>query len=656
MTTVAEYHEALEARGCNPRTNGDASLVKAKCPAHNGKDHNLSVFTGDDGLAHVKCHSRDCSPKAIRDALHIEEPAKAKTKTKQKSTQSKARRAPDHVYDYRDATGTVVAKIVRWDQRSGKDKIILPRNMQGETKGLPPGQKYPIYNLPDLLARPDAPVLIVEGEKVVQVAATVLSGAVIVTSAGGSNRAAKTDWSPLAGRDCTLWPDADTAGAEYAEDVARLVPGLRVVDISDLPKGWDLADPLPEGFDVNARLKAAAPIEVKPGGLIPEGKTRDGLARALGVMGIDARWNLRGQRSEHQIDGVWCVADDRLIAHIRAEILLRFHYERGADSGRAALHFGRDAYSDLLDAIVFHRQVDPFLEWVEGLPVWDGVPRIDHILTECFGADDSPLTQWASRYIGIGALQRTFEPGCKLDQIPVLIGDQGIGKSAFIAGWLPPDRPDWFGDALDLSARTKEQEEQLAGRTVVELSEMAGLRKGDLEALKAFIVRSNDGQNRAAYARVATVKLRRCIFYGSSNDFEVLPNDSSGNRRFVPIVLTTGCAFEPLAEANRGQWWAEALHLYREGIRANLPRELLAEAAVAAEVHRRADALEADVRATLEADKIMSTTIANLAEQMGILSPDMLMQKRLAQALGANGWKRVQKTVGGTRERVWVPS
>ena len=84
------------------------------------------------------------------------------------------------------------------------------------------------------------------------------------------------------------------------------------------------------------------------------------------------------------------------------------------------------------------------------------------------------------------------------------------------------------------------------------------------------------------------------------------------------------------------------------------------KAAVAAEVHRRADALEADVRAMHSKGRgqnYVDTTIANLAEQMGILSPDMVMQKRLAQARGANGWKRVQaQTVGGTRERVWVPS
>ena len=76
-------------------------------------------------------------------------------------------------------------------------------------------------------------------------AAARLTGAVIVTSAFGSGSAAKTDWSPLAGRDCTLWPDADDAGASYANDVARHVPGLKVVDVADLPKGWDLADPLP---------------------------------------------------------------------------------------------------------------------------------------------------------------------------------------------------------------------------------------------------------------------------------------------------------------------------------------------------------------------------------------------------------------------------
>ena len=106
------------------------------------------------------------------------------------------------------------------------------------------------------------------------------------------------------------------------------------------------------------------------------------------------------------------------------------------------------------------------------------VPRIEHILCDLFGAEDDSLTRWASRAPFVGAVQRAHHPGSIIHESPVLISEeQGLGKSGLIRAIVPPEHADeWHGDALDLGASKKEQGEVLAGRVVVEISELAGLR------------------------------------------------------------------------------------------------------------------------------------------------------------------------------------
>ena len=148
-----------------------------------------------------------------------------------------------------------------------------------------------------------------------------------------------------------------------------------------------------------------------------------------------------------------------------------------------------------------HRsEVDPFLQWVTSLPEWDGTPRCSQLINATFSeVHEGPLTFWASRYPFVGALQRAYRPGCKIDEFPVLVSGQGAGKSAFVKALLPDE--DWFGDSLDLSASVKEQAESMAGRVIIEVSEMVGSGRLDIERMKAFLARSDDGQHRAAYAR-----------------------------------------------------------------------------------------------------------------------------------------------------------
>ena len=129
---------------------------------------------------------------------------------------------------------------------------------------------HPLYCLSDLIERSADPVLVVEGEKAADAAQELLPGHAVTTSMGGSNRPQQSDWQPLAGRDVTIWPDADEPGSKYAWAVYDLAleAGAADVRVIRLPDGFDLADPLPEGFDLGAIIETRATV---PGlaGLVP---------------------------------------------------------------------------------------------------------------------------------------------------------------------------------------------------------------------------------------------------------------------------------------------------------------------------------------------------------------------------------------------------
>lgn len=154
---------------------------------------------------------------------------------------------------YRDPAGDISMASVRFDTQQGKQ--VLPCTPDGkggwQWKALP--EPRPLYGLDRLAAKPTAPVIVTEGEKAADAAQRLFPDSVATTSSGGANAAGKTDWTLLAGRDVTIWPDNDEPGRNYAADVARLccaagAASVRVVNVpKDWPDGWDLADPPPEG-------------------------------------------------------------------------------------------------------------------------------------------------------------------------------------------------------------------------------------------------------------------------------------------------------------------------------------------------------------------------------------------------------------------------
>jgi hypothetical protein len=166
---------------------------------------------------------------------------------------------PSAFWRYYDDVGDLVGFAVRFDDAVG-GKQVLPYTFDGEKWGWQAfPDPRPLLNLDQLVARPDVPVIVTEGEKAAEAAAQLLPVYVATTSPMGSKAATKADWSPLKGRDVVIWPDADEPGRKYAEDVARLAKdvgaAVRVVTPpSDVERGWDAADALSEGWDEEKAL------------------------------------------------------------------------------------------------------------------------------------------------------------------------------------------------------------------------------------------------------------------------------------------------------------------------------------------------------------------------------------------------------------------
>ncbi|MDD9994106.1 MAG: hypothetical protein OXP75_20090, partial [Rhodospirillales bacterium] len=365
-------------------------------------------------------------------------------------------------------------------------------------------------------------------------------------------------------------------------------------------------------------------------------KDSEALRDVLVDFAIDVQFNVRTRRIEwfgfadFEREEIWRPMTDRKLADLRERIARQYFVQ--TPGGVRPLKWGRDAFHDTLNALVYYRERDPFMDWLDQLPPWDGHQRLEGMLCNMFNVAWSGLAEWASQYIFLGAVQRTYEPGSKLDECVVLIGDQGRGKSALLREAVPSGIPGLYGDGLRWDARDKEQVEAVLGRAIVEVPEMGGRRKAEIEHMKAFISRQDDGAVRLPYARTPEPLERRFIIVATTNDANDLPNDATGLRRFVPIVLNTGCDVESWMAAERENLWAEALAMYRAGRRANLPRDMHDRQREAAEEHRDKDELLEDAVAGLHGDGPFTlSAIANLLDMKGKRYADPIPESGLTR-------------------------
>ena len=237
-----------------------------------------------------------------------------------------------------------------------------------------------------------------------------------------------------------------------------------------------------------------------------------------------------------------------------------------------------------------NRRHHPIKDYLERLQ-WDGRERLDTILIDYLGAEDCRYTRMVTRKTLAAAVARVYEPGIKFDHVLVLCGMQGIGKSTLFSLL----GKQWYSDGMSIAdMKDKTACEKLQGVWIMELGELAGIRKVDVETVKSFISRQND-LFRPAYGLYAESHRRSCIIVGTTNADNGFLRDISGNRRFWPVNLKRKPSDSwKLSDLEVDQIWAEAYQIYKNGETLYLNREDEEFAAT-----RQRDALEVDPRAGL---------------------------------------------------------
>lgn len=257
----------------------------------------------------------------------------------------------------------------------------------------------------------------------------------------------------------------------------------------------------------------------------------------------------------------------------------------GKVDGALSLHSTKYAFNEVQD----------YLRSLKGK--WDGVPRLDALFIDYLGARDSEYVRAVTRKAFTAAVARAMNPGCKFDTMTILTGPQGLGKSTLL------DRMSrgWFNDSIR-TFEGKEASELLQGVWLVEVAELDAFRKTDVARIKQFLSLKVD-RYRAAYGKNVKAIPRRCVFFGTCNEFEFL-QDKTGNRRFWPIdtreVQPTKSVFDDLDDVEVDALWAEAFLRWQLGEKLYLEGALDEEAKRRQEAHREMSGREGVIREFIE--------------------------------------------------------
>ena len=250
----------------------------------------------------------------------------------------------------------------------------------------------------------------------------------------------------------------------------------------------------------------------------------------------------------------------------------------------------------------------PVVEFLDGL-AWDGTPRIAELFPRYLGAERSEYTTAATKLLLYGAIQRARSPGIKFDYCIILADTkQGTGKSS-ICRFLSI-RDEWFCDALGDLNDGKKAYEAIRGHWICEMSEMLATRRTrDIEAIKAYLSRTDDDY-RDPYGVYPERRPRQCVFIGTTNKPQFLPDDKTGNRRFIPIICNGDKAeVHPMQNETETreyirQCYAEAMRKGEaEGWPLTLPHELDEQLNAIREMSTPEDANVGAIQAWLDSTK-----------------------------------------------------
>lgn len=235
------------------------------------------------------------------------------------------------------------------------------------------------------------------------------------------------------------------------------------------------------------------------------------------------------------------------------------------------LIFGKDRWFDIATDEARHNTFHPVRDYLASLE-WDGEARLNTWLSAYGGAASNEYVAAVGAIALIAAVRRVRDPGCKFDEMVVLESEQGTNKSTALN--ILATREEWFTDDCPLNGDSKLMIEQIGGRWIVEMGELKGMRRGEVEHVKSTLSRRVD-KARLAYGRLTVEQPRQCVFFGTTNDSAYL-RDMTGNRRFWPVQIER---FDLKAlRRDRDQIWAEAAAREADGESIRLPEQLWAVA------------------------------------------------------------------------------
>lgn len=240
-------------------------------------------------------------------------------------------------------------------------------------------------------------------------------------------------------------------------------------------------------------------------------------------------------------------------------------------------------------------RINDVKDYLRGLK-WDGFKRLDTLLVDYLGAEDSAYVRAVMRKSLCAAVARAVTGGVKYDYMPIFAGPQGIGKSTFLSLL----GKDWFSDSLT-TFEGKEAAELIQGTWINEVGELTAMSKQETNAVKQFLSKTHDIY-RAAYGKRTDKYPRRCVFFGTSNEEEFL-KDVTGNRRFWPVDVGARPAKKSVwrdLPYEVDQIWAEAYLYWMLGETLYLPKELEQDAKEMQESHREASGKEGLIHEFIE--------------------------------------------------------
>lgn len=248
----------------------------------------------------------------------------------------------------------------------------------------------------------------------------------------------------------------------------------------------------------------------------------------------------------------------------------------------------KEALDDAFMSVAAKKAVHPVKDYLDRLQ-WDGTERIERLFIDYLGAEDTIYTRTVTRKALVAAVARIFEPGVKFDYVLTLVGEEGRQKSTIFNKLGHA----WFSDSFSFHAlkRGKEAFEQLQGYWIIEIGELTGLGKAEVESVKHFISKRFDVY-RLPHATYTSKFDRQCVFFGSTNQWDFL-RGANGNRRFWPVIIDKQEAVKIPAvhftPDEVDQVWAEAVTLYHKGETLFLPEAIESMARDVQKTHTEAD-------------------------------------------------------------------